>query len=355
MAAKGKKGQPVLSVLAFSRKIIASDGYMYETTWEKRLEGGSEDSPIRIREKTVRGTQSHSKVSDDKKVESNIQTVDEASLSLEKDTLKLKFSLKFLPQVFTPTACNLIDRYSKILQMGEEYKRKYGYEELAKRYALNIANARYLWRNRLGAEEIEVIVKLNQGDDQQEQLKVWKFNAYDFSLKSFETKNEAVLEIADIISSVFRDERKFALFDIEVNAKIGNGQEVYPSEEFILNKEKETNNNKKGNKGKVLYQVNDNAAVHSQKINNAIRTIDTWYTEYTNNHSNPIAVEPFGTVTNFNIAYRATKTDFYTIFNPCSVEGRLPESEEESHFIASILIRGGVLGEASDDKKQKEK
>lgn len=65
------------------------------------------------------------------------------------------------------------------------------------------------------------------------------------------------------------------MLHIDCYAQVGQAQEVYPSEELILDK-----NNNKNKKSKVLYAVKDHAAMHSQKIGNALRSIDTWYPEY---------------------------------------------------------------------------
>ncbi len=59
-------------------------------------------------------------------------------------------------------------------------------------------------------------------------------------------------------------------------------------------------------KSKILYHVNDVAAMHSQKIGNAIRTIDTWYPDF-EKHKKPIAIDPYGAVTNLGRAYRQPK------------------------------------------------
>jgi len=69
---------------------------------------------------------------------------------------------------------------------------------------------------------------------------------------------------------------------------VGAGQEVFPSQELILDREL-------GQKRKTLYDVDKVAAIHSQKIGNALRTIDTWYEGADEN--GPIAVEPYGSVT----------------------------------------------------------
>lgn len=44
-----KKGE----VLAFEKKLVVSDGYMYGTTWEDR---SGKAVPVRLQEKSVRGT-----------------------------------------------------------------------------------------------------------------------------------------------------------------------------------------------------------------------------------------------------------------------------------------------------------
>lgn len=50
-------------------------------------------------------------------------------------------------------------------------------------------------------------------------------------------------------------------------------------------------------KSKVLYQIDGIAALHSQKVGNALRTIDDWYPDATELALGPIAVEPYGSVT----------------------------------------------------------
>jgi hypothetical protein len=54
---------------------------------------------------------------------------------------------------------------------------------------------------------------------------------------------------------------------------VGRSQDVYPSEELVLDKK---NSDKKGKKSKILFSVGEVAAMHSQKIGNAIRSIDTY-------------------------------------------------------------------------------
>ncbi|WP_276836640.1 type I-F CRISPR-associated protein Csy3 [Megasphaera stantonii] len=335
-----KKDSVIASVLAFEKRMVPSDGYMYETRWDVRQE---EKTPICLSEKSVRGTISNrlkNAVKNDPaklnaEVEkANLQTVDSASLSMECDTLKLCFTLKFLP-VQHPSACNNEEHYQKINSMIQAYKDRYGFTELAKRYAFNIANGRFLWRNRVGAERIEIIVTAKELEAQ------WVFNAYDYSLRDFDDEDTNVLALASCIANALCGTKPYLFLEVEANVLLGRGQEGYPSEELVLDK--------KGKKSKILYAVNDTAAMHSQKLGNALRTIDTWYPEY-DDVLRPIAIEPYGAVTNLGKAYRTgtSKKDFYTLFDKYSV-GEALECEEDEHYVMAVLVRGGVFGQSGKE------
>ncbi len=186
------------------------------------------------------------------------------------------------------------------------------------------------------------------------------FNAYEYSIKNFDKTDEPLEQLTKYIAETLCGKRSYLLLEIEANARIGKGQEVYPSEELILDK---SNSDRNGKKSKVLYQVNGVAGMHSQKIGNAFRTIDTWYPEYVEAKLGPIAVEPYGAVTTLGRAFRSPKekVDFYTLFDAWSAPqekekdslfGGQPESvlsEEEEHFVIAVLIRGGVFGQSGKE------
>lgn len=332
-----------VSVLAFEKKIVPSDGYLYGTIWENRLDN---KKPLLIKEKSVRGTISNAledTVLDDPmklsaKIQSaNPQKVDCCFLSTEEDTLVSNFTVKFLGGLDCPSACSnneFLKRYRSVL---EAYKKEFGFEELAFRYAYNIACARFLWRNRLGAENIEVVVR-----DCKDNVS-WTFDAKEFSIRRFDDEKKEVLkEFSNKIASAFMG-NDFSLFEVECYAKIGNGQEVFPSEEMVLDKSDK-------DKSKILYSANGCAAFHSQKIGNAIRTIDTWYKDFgTNNGVGPIAIDSYGPVTTLSKAFRTEKmTDFYSIKDSYVWDDNIERSEDKHYFMA-MIIRGGVFG-----KKDKE-
>lgn len=341
------KKDNIASVLAFEKKLVPSDGYMYGTSWDDK----SEETPLKLREKSVRGTISNrfnktdskafldDPMKLDAKVESpNLQRVDACALEPEQDTLKLHFTLKVLGGITQPSACNNALFKQSYSAAAKTYIDKRGFTELATRYATNIANARFLWRNRVGAEKIEVQVRASNKTVNQN----WKFDAAQFHLREFDSSNTAVNELAALIANVLASEDDFLLLDVNCYVQVGYAQEVYPSEELVLDKGK-------GEKSKILYDVNDIAAMHSQKIGNALRTIDTWYPDFSDQEQSagPIAIEPYGAVTNLGRAYRTPKNkqDFYTFFDAWARGEQLTRVEDE-HYVMAVLVRGGVFGES---------
>ena len=342
------KNSNIASVLAFEKKLVPSDGFMYGTIWQERNKPEISKS-LELREKSVRGTISNRlkpAIKDDPlklnaEVEKpNLQRVDSCALGEDQDTLKLHFTLKVLSGIQTPSACNNKAFNETYSLAANNYIAEEGFKELAKRYAINIANARFLWRNRVGAEHIEVQVKkLNQDSE-----KNWIFDAIKIGLRDFETTSVDIEELATEIAKALSGEDDFLLLEIKAFAKIGYAQDVYPSEELVLDK-----STAKDKKSKILYHINNIAGMHSQKIGNALRTIDTWYPDYPET-KNPIAIEPYGAVTNLGQAYRnpKAKADFFTLFDKFATGETLPTKNDE-HYVMAVLVRGGVFGESGKD------
>ena len=144
---------------------------------------------------------------------------------------------------------------------------------LAFRYAYNIANGRFLWRNRVCAEKALIKVKTDSSHDE------LTFIPHKFSLNNFEkNKTDADLQtLANAFSSGLNgDEITFSFIEVDAYVKLGSGQHVFPSQEMNINEKK-----------KVLFKlpirlpgdgdIKECAAIHNVKIGNAIRTIDNWY------------------------------------------------------------------------------
>ena len=331
------------SVLAFERKIDPSDAVFYAVNWSGPDNGDA--VPVALREKSVRGTISNRMKggeADPAKLDAaienpNLQTVDVAALPMDKDTLKVQFTVRILGGVGCPSACNESAYQKKLAELVEQFKKEVGFDELARRYAWNLASGRFLWRNRLAAEEVRVTVRqMKEGKPVAE----WAFNAGDYSLRDFPEKPD-LLPLADVICQALNTKDGCALLEVTALARMGRGQEVFPSQELVMK-------SSSGKKSKTLYAVQETAAMHSQKIGNAIRTVDTWYPECDNM---PIALEPYGSVTSQGKAYRQPrqKQDFYSLLDAWMLKDKKPDAEQQN-YVMGILIRGGVFGEAEKEK-----
>ncbi len=342
------------SVLAFERKLDPSDALFFSGKWEQR-DDSYKWPPITIREKAVRGTISNrlkGKDSDPAKLDAaienpNLQRVDVATLPNDCDTLKVRFTLRVLGGAGSPSACNNSAYREKLNQIVQGYVNETGFGELSMRYACNLANGRFLWRNRLGAEAIEVRVSNYING---EKLQTWNFDSLSFTLRDFNVppaSSEAMNGLSNVIEKGLKN-GGYVLLDVVAFVRIGEGQEVYPSQELILDK----SSSGKGQKSKTLYAIADNAAMHSQKIGNALRTIDTWYPNANDPDSvGPIAVEPYGSVTTVGRAYRQPKekADFYSLLDAWTTRDKAPADAGSQHFVMATLIRGGVFGESEKE------
>lgn len=334
------------SVLAFERKLDPSDALLHAGEWAQR--DNSDNWPtVAVREKSVRGTISNrlkTKDQDPAKLDAaienpNLQTVDVAALPGNADTLKAKFTLRVLAGTGQPSACNEAAYRQKLLDTVNGYVSSHGFTELAKRYAHNLANGRFLWRNRIGAEQVEVrVAHLVDGQAKAE----WIFDAFGLSLRSFDTPADGeqasrLQQLSELIADGLAG-KQHVLLQVSAFARLGAGQEVFPSQELILERGR-------GDKSKTLYAVNGVAGIHSQKIGNAVRSIDTWYEDAEIN--GPIAVEPYGSVTTQGKAYRQPKQkmDFYNLLDSWVLKDKVPAIEQQ-HFVIATLIRGGVFGDS---------
>jgi CRISPR-associated protein Csy3 len=335
------------SVLSFERKLETSDALMFAGNWgETDKPPAQEWQHIPIMKRQNRSTQSAFGIEDAKKMKPNpvSSDSDDANLPHDKDTLKVSFSLRVIGNVGKPFACNDPDFTRAIGEKMNAYKENAeGFKTLALRYAYNIANGRFLWRNRVCAEKAVIKVKTDSSQDE------LTFNPHDdFSLNDFKkSENNADLQtLAKVISSGLNgNENNFSFIEVDAYVKLGNGQHVFPSQEMNMN-DKE--------KKKVLFKlpvrldgdgdVKECAAIHNVKIGNAIRTIDNWYKDA----ECPIAAEPYGSVTQMGQAYRKNEKegDFYSLMIKWLNEKEV--TDDEKNFVVANLIRGGVFGKKAD-------
>ncbi len=313
------------TMLAFERKLENSDALMFSGNWDDK-DNTEKWQPIAIIPRLNRSTQSAQGIADAKKIMPNpvAASNDDANLPLEHNTLKTSFTLRIIGNLGLPFACNSPDFETAITAKVDMFKDTNMIDELAKRYAYNIANGRFLWRNRVGAEDITVIAKISNNA-------VLTFNAYDYSLNNFEQTDDKIEKLADAIKKGLGNDT-FVLITVNAFVKLGNGQHVFPSQEMNM-----------GEKRKVLFKIKDQAAMHNVKVGNALRTVDNWYSDEA---QFPIAAEPYGAVTQRGQAYRKSKNDLYTLMVAWVNDEEL--SPEQQAYVVSNLIRGGVYSKGGD-------
>lgn len=342
---KSEEKLTTASVLAFERKIDPADALFFSGRWDD-MKGAASWRKIAVREKSVRGTISNrlkGKAADPAKLnaevqKANLQRVDVATLPNEHDTLLVRFTLRILGGTGTPSACNDPAYKGALLGAVASYRDEHGFAALAARYAYNLANGRFLWRNRMVCESVRTVVSQVVAGDKKNS---WAFDSLALPLRAFEGDPDGVGALASVIERGLTEADGYVLLSVESFVRMGDGQEVYPSQELILDK------GDKGAKSKTLYSVEGVAGMHSQKIGNAIRTIDDWYPG--ENRIGPIAVEPYGSVTSLGHAFRQIKEkhDFYSLLDRWVLKGEAPEVEQQ-HYVIANLVRGGVFGEKAD-------
>ena len=320
------------SLLSFDRKLETSDALMYSGNWTD-IENKSAWQKIAVTKRYNRSTQSAYGIDDAKKSEPNpvSSDSDDANLPHDKDTLKVTFTTRVIGNIGQPFACNEPAFEALINQKVTAFKAdEKQLEILAYRYAYNIANGRFLWRNRVSAEKVSIEVR--HGADSQPLI----FDGHAFSLQNFDkNKDDKNLQsLTQLIQSGLNAVDDFTLLEVIAYVKIGKGQHVFPSQEMNM-----------GKKGKVLFKLDDCAAIHNVKIGNALRTIDDWY----ENAEFPIAAEPYGSVTQRGQAYRKSKNDLYTLILAW-LNGK-DITTNDKNFVVANLIRGGVFSGESKKKK----
>ena len=319
------------TMLSFDRKLENSDALMYSGNWNdiEKEEHENQWTPIQIIPRQNRSTQSAEGIADENKTKPNpvAASNDDANLPFKHDTLKVSFTLRVVGNLGTPFACNSPDFEKEINKKVAQFKCGQMIDELAYRYAYNIANGRFLWRNRVAAEEIKVRVAMNHSKQ------CYTFDAYSFSMENFEKnrKNADLQILAHTIKQGLISENDFVLITVNAFVKLGYGQHVFPSQEMNM-----------GEKRKVLFKIAEQEAMHNVKIGNALRTIDNWY----DNAEFPIAAEPYGAVTQRGRAYRESKNDLYTLLVDWVNDQDL--SNEQQAYIVANLIRGGVFSKGSE-------
>jgi CRISPR-associated protein Csy3 len=347
-------------VLSFQRGIVVTDALFYDDI-------GGELTPVPVLRHGIRGTQNVNKKGDaetstsgdaGREEVSNIQTTDTAKTAPDASALVVRFSIRFLDLKNALFSCapskgddeTLVGELRRSVDSFiERAKCGQGLDEIALRYARNILNGRWLWRNRLIAQKIAISVAVDGKP-------VGKADALSIPLNTFGEYGDVEKTVSKFIADGLRGCDDAAL---EVTARMDLGMqgamEVFCSQNYL---DKGKDKDKLRGFARSLYclgradvkktddiyaiRVMGHAALRDQKVSNALRTFDTWYPEY-GIFNRPIPVEPNGASLDAQKFFRKGKTA--SAFDLAKRLNTLNPEAPEGMFMIAGLIRGGVFSE----------
>ena len=332
------------AVYAVTGSISPSDFFFYQAQQAQiptlfaaqSLAAVSSLAPVRVEQAVgYTGTVSNSQKpdSDQNLASPNPGVRDVATLSANNDTLVVRGTLRVMPKFASPTTSDSPAFSAKhrefvktVLQTNPLWLK-----DIAHGYASNIADAAIIWRNREGFV-INVRVDIKSGN---------KSSTITLSNGSTDARFP---ELVNAVHTALLQNTP-TLFDIAIAVELGTGAEVYPSQPFA---DKATHPHSKevekaGNSyGRILAERNGQAILHSQKVGNALRRIDTWYADEP--EFGAISVEAFGVITTQREVLRKQSVNsFYDFFSTNMLNH--VHNEKAAKYVIAMLIKGGVFGQ----------
>jgi CRISPR-associated protein Csy3 len=344
-------------MLSYARSLQISDGFFFGKNGKNRI-------PVEVFEKGVRGQTSNDIEQNEREKKnagkSNPQTVEFATLPQGCTAVELNFSLRVLPMAMRPHACGDTVVGASYIELADMYAKVRGFSLLAELYVWNIANARFAWRNRFQVDTSTVTISFGE--------KTIVFNPSSLSLEkpaNVVEMTSAIVEgkgngedlkyLIDQIEDGFRE--KPFVCQVTWTGDMVNGQEIFPSQEYVRTENVKENLARVYAKLPTLYygKIVQQAYMHPQKIGAALRHIDMWHGD---SDYGPIAVNPYGGVQETSAILRISKNSFYdirrnakSILDSLSMAKNVSEVSNEVHFMMANLVRGGVFGMSTKDKK----
>lgn len=155
---------------------------------------------------------------------------------------------------------------------------------------------------------------------------------------------ECLERLTAYLERALSDPTEYFYMDVKAKMRVGWGDEVYPSQEFLDSRED-------GIPTKQLATVEllsgkETVAFHGQKVGAALQSIDDWWHEEADK---PLRVNEYGADREYVIARRhvAYGNDFYQLLrNTENWIESMTASESipnDVHFIMSVLIKGGLF------------
>lgn len=342
-------------VLSFQRAYNVSDAEMFNV-----MPDGAR-TPVEVVRHGIRGTQNVSATAGTtakggERAVSNIQVTETAKLHPNAVAMEVQFSIRFFDLSRSLSACASDDR---VLMKGMrtsidgfiERSKTGGADAIALRYARNIANGRWLWRNRVAASKITVTVM--QGD-----TLIASIDALTVPTNHFDNAIAPEAAIAKVLADGMRGAHGGGLLvSARLEFGVAGAIEVFPSQNYVENKPtgfarplyKIGGSVRAPTDKESGFNVVGHAALRDQKVSNALRTFDTWYEAY-GEVGRPIPVEPMGASLDLMSFLRSGNTGAFKLF--CRLN-ELDPIAPDGQFALACMIRGGVFSESDKPAKPK--
>ncbi len=349
--------KPLPSIFSVQRGMIISDAEMFNIIPEG---GALKRTPVQVIRHGILGTQNVSRK--DKKDVKNPQRTESAKTDPNATGMAVMFRMSTITLDNAIFACNQKDFRDSVQRFVERFKGSGELSEVCNRYARNILNGRWLWRNRILGKSIAVQVAC--GNEA-----TITADATARPHTEFSEYTDAEKQLGNLLMGSLTDTPKQFTVTATIDFGMTGCFEVFPSQNYVSDKPKGF--------ARSLYKLNrisradlirimskddadtysgdiidmGSAAIRDQKIGNAIRTIDTWYE--TGKEATPIPVEPKGANIETNEVKREKKNSLFDMI--LDVDDMSPAKngdplDHEAMFILANLVRGFLMGEKDESK-----
>lgn len=350
------------SVMAFRRAFVISDAPFHY------VDANGQSVPVPVLRHGTMGTQNVNEkpragattVAGGERDVRNLQEVETAKTGADMQVVEVAFQMKAIDLAEALHSCSnaksgLMAESEQMRAMIRDFvaraKKSEGLEEVARRVARNVLNGRWLWRNRVMASAVRI--------DVQAGARTWSVDALRIPLSGFDAYSDAERELGAEIAEQMRGE---SIDEVAVKATVDFGVkgaiEVFGSQNYEPKRERP--GSREQGLSRSLYKIGvadsksaegvrvvGQAAFRDAKVWNALRTIDTWYQDYTH-VGMPMPVEPLGASLSLSRFVREKKDSAFDMFKRLH---RIDPASDEGMFCIGIIMRGGVLGEEEKSRK----
>lgn len=347
------------AVLGLQRALVITDAKM------KSVLNDGVFKDVLVYEHGVLGTQNVNNKAGLGKAPANLQKLESAKLDPDAIALLVSFEIRGSDINNLISVCSESHKSTNkeapatmkkaLFDFIEKSKEAGAFEILCHRYARNILNGRWLWRNKNYATSVEIKVTKRDFKTDESEI-IAEVSAFDIPTNHFDNITDVEKRVAEVLAKNLKNEEYSILHvDATVNFGVRSSVEVYPSQNYC----------DKGGKddgiGRSLFKlpladsslinsmgsgfkVVGRAAIRDQKISNAIRTIDTWYNSY-DDMGIIIPVEPLGASLEVHALLRIKEDNGFKILEKIDEVEML---SDEALFLLALLIRGGVYGSSGE-------